>query len=76
VSATLKRERIRMNQNITVAFDDSDPMSVYKNRVFGFKLRSFSREGINQRVREAVMIPGIRVRKKEGEGDFLRGRQN
>ena len=26
-----------MSKNIMVAFDDSDPMSVYKNRVFGFK---------------------------------------
>jgi len=48
-----------MSKNITVAFDDLDPMSVYKNMVYGFKLRSCSKEGIDRRVREVAEIPWI-----------------
>jgi len=34
-------------------------MSVYKNMAFGLKLRKFSKEEINQRVKEAAEILGI-----------------
>jgi ABC-type sugar transport system ATPase subunit len=76
VTVTLKKEGMGMRKNIMVAFDDSGHMSVYKNRIFGFKRRSFSRQGIDQRVREAAEIPRIRVRKKKGIVTFLRGRPN
>ena len=49
-----------MSKNITVAFDDSDYMSVYKNKIISFKLRSFS------------SIPS----RQEGEIFFLRSGQN
>jgi hypothetical protein len=56
VTVTPKKEGMAMSTNITVAFDDSSDMSVYKERTFAFMLRSFSREEIDQRVREAVEI--------------------
>jgi hypothetical protein len=57
VILTLKKERIGMSKNIAVAVDDSGDMSVYKEKTFASMLRSFSREEIDQRVREAAEIP-------------------
>jgi ABC-type sugar transport system ATPase subunit len=75
VIVTLTRGRMGMIRNITVAFDDSGDMSVYKQRTFAFILRSFSREMIDQRVREAVEIPEILDLSDRKSKQFSGGKQ-
>jgi glycerophosphoryl diester phosphodiesterase len=51
VTVILKKKGMRMSENTTVAFDDSDYMSVYKNRVLA--------HGVYRRAAGAILLCGL-----------------